>query len=68
MAQGFDYLAFKGGSAPGQLTLTWYGEVGDDQVVTIVQVVSDELIDSNTVLGPAADVLTLLREDVATSE
>ncbi|MGB3184371.1 MAG: serine hydrolase [Ornithinimicrobium sp.] len=67
VAAGFDYLAFKGGSVPGQLTLTWYGEVDDVAVVAIVQVATDEQIDANQVLGPAADVLTLLRTDDASN-
>lgn len=63
-AEQFDYLAFKGGSAPGQLTLTWYGEVGDADMVTVIQVAADSPVDPNAVLGPASDTLELLRQEI----
>lgn len=63
-AEQFDYLGFKGGSAPGQLTLTWYGEVGDTDMVTVIQVAGDSPIDPNVVLGPASDTLHLLRQEI----
>ncbi len=64
-AQDFDHLGFKGESAPGQLTLTWYGEAGEGGLVTIIQVASAEPVDPNLILGPAADTLQLLREGSA---
>lgn len=64
-AEQFDYLGFKGGSAPGQLTLTWYGEVGDADMVAVIQVADDSPVDPNVVLGPASDTLQLLRQEIS---
>ncbi len=66
-AEQFDYLRFKGGSAPGQLTLTWFGEVGGDRMVTVIQVSGGSAVDPNVVLGPASDTLQLLRQEVDSS-
>lgn len=62
-AEQFDYLGFKGGSAPGQLTLAWYGEVGDADMVAVIQVAGDSPVDPNVVFGPASDTLQLLRQE-----
>lgn len=61
-AEQFDYLGFKGGAAPGQLTLTWYGEVDDAGMVAVIQVAGESVVDPNVVLGPASDTLQLLRQ------
>ena len=39
---GMDYVAFKGGSAPGEIAGSWYVEAGGDRFVLVVQVASRE--------------------------
>lgn len=63
LAADTDYLAFKGGSAPGTVTYSWYAETADgDPVVAVVQVAGDVSVDPIAVLGPAQDVVLLLTE------
>lgn len=59
-----DYLGFKGGSAPGAVTYSWYAEPAEgDPVVVVVQVADKGAVDPLAVLGPAQDLLFLLTQD-----
>lgn len=64
LTEGLDYLGFKGGSAPGAVTFSWYAEApAGPPLVTVVQVAGGADLSPVQALGPAADVLRLLAED-----
>ena len=55
------YVAFKGGSEPGVLTLAWYAEREDGRAfVVVTSLTSDEAI-PDLIASNAAAIFTLLK-------
>ncbi|PSL36634.1 beta-lactamase family protein [Labedella gwakjiensis] len=63
--EGWDYVAFKGGSSVGVLAGSWYVEKGDEAFVITIQSSTEDpaaLVDQSLYFGQAEDALTLLAD------
>lgn len=63
--EGWDYVAFKGGSSVGVLAGSWYVEKGDEAYVITIQSSTEDpaaLVDQSLYFGQAEDALTLLAD------
>jgi len=59
--EGYEYLAFKGGSAPGALGGSWFAESGEEAVVVVIQTASPaQAVHAATATSIAQDALRLL--------
>lgn len=65
VVEGWDHVAFKGGSSVGVLAGSWYVERGEDAYVISLQASTEDpaaLVDQGLYFGQAEDALTLLAE------
>jgi beta-lactamase class A len=65
VVEGWDHVAFKGGSSVGVLAGSWYVERGDEAYVISLQASTEDpaaLVDQGLYFGQAEDALALLAE------